>query len=91
MQKIMLGIVLIDFHQREDVESLVQKLMNWSRLKCKVYLVSVGNKPKLSFETNAKVEVVFTKKNLGYGGNNNLGIQKSIQDQNSWTLLMLVC
>lgn len=79
----MINISIVLFHnQIEEIKNLLKDLTNSSRVKInKIFLIDNSfhdNLSKLKF-IDKKIEYIYTNKNMGYGRANNIAINKSIE------------
>lgn len=86
MDNIKLGIVLLNFNNDKYLNQCIEKILAWKSINYTIYLINIESKN--SIISHKRVVCIEAKENLGFGGNNNIGIKQSIASKNDFTLLL---
>lgn len=81
--RVMLGIIILNWNAEELTTDCVRALQEWHSLQPRIYVVDNGSTGKGLYFTQSEDVQVFliqSPKNLGYAGGNNLGIKAAIDD-----------
>jgi len=81
-----LGVIILDFEGDDQAPAMLKEALTWPVEEMTIYYVQVSKRRALS--SDEQIRMIFSEHNLGFGGNNNLGITASLQDENDWTLLI---
>lgn len=76
----------MDFDGDVQATAMLHAVLQWSFDDMKIYYVQIGKEAKV--HDDKRIEIIYTNINLGFGGNNNLGIRASLEDEHDWTLLI---
>ncbi len=85
-----IGVVLLYWHNSEEVIAAIDRIAAWSDRDLRVYIVHNGSQVPLTIEApkDHLCEIITLSVNRGYGGGNNAGISRALEDVCDLILLL---